>query len=78
MDIVEVPNIKEAIMTALKQNDRLTKYKLSKDLNLSTAAHINNFITGKTKSTRVEVMRLLFEKYGILIKKYKRIIDESN
>ena len=71
MEIIEVPNIKEAIMTVLKRDNKLTKYKLGKDLNLSTATHINNFITGKTKKTRPEVMRLLLNKYGILIEDYK-------
>ena len=71
MEIIEVPNIKEGILTALKRDDNLTKYKLGKALNLSTATHVNNFITGKTKKTRPEVMKLLLEKYGILIEDYK-------
>lgn len=71
MEIIEVPNVKEAIMTALKGDDNLTKYKIAKDLNLSTASHVNNFITGKTKKTRPEVMKLLLTKYGILIEDYK-------
>jgi len=71
MDMVEVPSIKSGILTALKNDDNLTKYKLAKDLNLSTATHVNNFITGKTKKTRPEVMKLLFDKYGILIEDYK-------
>ena len=71
MEVKEVPNIKEGIMTALKSDDNLSKYKLAKDLNLSTATHINNFITGKTIKTRPEVMKLLYKNYGILVEDYK-------
>lgn len=71
MDIVEVSSIKEGIITALKRDDKLTKYKLGKDLGLSTATHINNYITGKTKRARPGVMKLLVEKYGILVGDYK-------
>ena len=78
MQIIEVPNIKEAIVAAMKKDDKLTKYRLAKDLNLSTATHINNFLTGETKKTRPEVMKLLLNKYGILIEDYKNSAEYKN
>jgi len=71
MEVTEVANVREAVMQAMMADDKLTKYKLSKTLGLSTSTHVNNFITGKTKRTRIEVMRSFLNKYGILIEEYK-------
>jgi len=83
MQIVKVSTIKEAILHIMQADSNLSKYRIAKDLNLSTSSHVNNFLTGETKKTRPEVMKLLLSKYGVLIKdyedsaEYKRTIDKS-
>jgi hypothetical protein len=69
--IIEVEDVREAAMEALKNDSSLTKYKLAKTLNLSTASHINNFLTGNTKKTRLAVKKLFFTRLNILIKDFK-------
>lgn len=71
MEIVRVPTIKEAIIHIMQADENLSKYRIAKDLNLSTSSHVNNFLVGETKKTRPEVMRLLLDKYGVLIADYE-------
>jgi len=67
----EVPDIKAGILEALSSNPKLTKYRLARDLNLSSSTHVNNYLTGDTKKSRVEVLYMLFKKYDILVEAFK-------
>jgi len=69
--MVEVADIREGIIIVMRDNPEVTKYRLAKDLNLSSATHINNFLTGETKRPRTEVYKLLFRKYDVLVAAYK-------
>jgi hypothetical protein len=71
MAVTEVKNVREAVIHVLAENPNLTKYRLAKELNLSTSSHINNFLSEATKKTRVEVLRLLFKKFDVLVEAYK-------
>lgn len=75
MIVEEVPNIKEAIKKVLIDNPKLSKYRLAKDLNLSTSTHINNYLSGDTKKARKEVYKALLRKYSILVEEYKEDPD---
>jgi hypothetical protein len=69
--IVEVATMQQAIARIMADNPDISKYRLAKDLNLSTSSHINNYLTGTTTKARVEVMRSIHNKFGILIEAYK-------
>lgn len=73
--MIRVKTIKEAIVEILKTEDAPSKYKLAKELNLSTASHINNFLSGATKTTRVEVMAAIYSKYDVLIEAYENSFE---
>jgi UDP-N-acetylglucosamine:LPS N-acetylglucosamine transferase len=69
--IVEVATMQQAITRIMAGNPSISKYRLAKDLNLSTSSHINNYLTGTTTKARVEVMRAIYNKFGILVEAYK-------
>ena len=69
--MIEAKDIREALQIALRDNPKLTKYRLAKDLNLSSATHVNNYLTGTTKKPRVEVMYMLYKRYEILVEDFK-------
>ncbi len=71
MDIIEAQDIREGLQIALRDNPKLTKYRLAKDLNLSSASHVNNYLTGSTKKARIEVLAMLYRRYSILVEDYK-------
>lgn len=71
MDIIKTSMIGPGITLILLNNPGLTKYRLAKDLNLSTSTHLNNYITGATKTARIPVMAAMYSKYGVLVKAYE-------
>lgn len=73
--IIELDSMQQAIAKIMADNPKLTKYRLAKDLNLSTSSHVNNYLSGATSKARVEVMRTLYTKFGILLTAYKEDPD---
>jgi predicted transcriptional regulator len=72
MEIIEVDTMQQAIAQVIAKNTAgISKYRIAQELNLSTSSHINNYLSGTTKKARVEVMRALYNKFGILVAAYK-------
>ncbi len=71
MEIIEAKDIREGLQIALREHPKLTKYRLAKDLNLSSSSHVNNYLTGVTKKARIEVLAMLYKRYNILVEDYK-------
>ena len=72
MEIIEVDTMQQAITKVMAENEAgISKYRMAQELNLSTASHINNYLSGTTKKARVGVMRALYNKFGILVAAYK-------
>ena len=64
----EADTFKDAILYLLAENPDLTKYRLAKNLGMSTPSQINNILTGVTKRPRDKVVLALYHEYGIKLR----------
>lgn len=70
----EVDSIRDAILMILTEDPSLSKYRLAKELNVSTASLLNNYINGTTKKAGPAIMKAVYERYGILVSDFKEFM----
>lgn len=66
-ELTNVKTIREAILLIMTRDHTITRYRLAKELNLSTSTHIGNYINGVTKKCRPEVLMAIKNKFNIIV-----------
>jgi len=65
---MELENFRDAVIHLMSTDPSLTKYRLAKELGMSTPLIINNILSSTTKRPNIKFIRNLNEVYGIKLK----------
>jgi transcriptional regulator with XRE-family HTH domain len=63
-----VQNFRQAIIQIMTDYPDITKYRIAKELGMSTPTIINNVLSGTTKRPNEKFIQALYKVYGIKIK----------